>query len=250
MKRKLRWLVGAVLAGAVVPGGAMAGERAGPAADDRGAVGAAFTPPGAPMVLTRELRKTLVDGQSFVSRRRYAIRFVSEGEGWRVEGTLLASEVEAPADVPAALVELERTRSDEGLFPLRLDRAGLIVSQQGSQDPHSSARALAAAQSYLATAPLSSADRSAASALTARLQAQTRAAGGNWPTDLFRPAPGERSEVRRIPLGGGADGKVTVTMAAAGSPAGVLERLERRVVTETAGSRRLSVETWTLARAR
>ena len=246
MKRKLRLLVGAVLAGAVVPGGAMAGERAGPAADG----GAVFAPPGAPMVLTRELRKTLVDGQSFVSRRRYAIRFVPSLDGWQVEGTLLASEVEAPADVPAALVELERTRSDEGLFPLRLDRAGLIVAQQGSHDPQSSARALAAAQSYLATSPLSSADRSAAGALTARLQAQTRAAGGNWPADLFRPVPGERSEVRRIPLGGGADGKVTVTMAAAGSPAGVLERLERRVVTETAGSRRLSVETWTLARAR
>ncbi|MBC2664573.1 hypothetical protein H7F51_03455 [Novosphingobium flavum] len=213
-----------------------------------------FIPPAGPQVLTREVRKEFGNRESgkggeLVSRRSYAIRFVPEGSGWLVEGTLIGSEVEAPPMVAPELLEIERNRGDGGLFPLRLDSKGLIVSQAGSSDPASEAAVLKAAGTVLA-GKMSEADRGAVLAMAGRLQAQARTMGGNWPVDLFRPRAGEHSEVRDLPLAGGASGKVTITIAAVEQADGLLGRLERKVVTETAGTSRRSVETWTLARAR
>jgi hypothetical protein len=262
LRRKLELLLGATLAAlAAHAPAARAGAAANPPTDPysrlaRPAPGAApraaFAPPATPMVLTRELRRTLGDGQEVVSRRSYAVRFVPEGQGWTVEGEVVSSEVEAPPSVPAAIVALERGRSDDGLFPLRLDGEGLIVAQQGSSDPASAERALAVVRARLADAGLSPADRAAAVAMAEQLQRQSRSAGGNWPVDLFRPANGERSEVRTVPLGNGAEGRVTVTTAAAtaSSRTGLVDRFERKVLTETGGTSRLSVETWTLRRLR
>jgi len=210
----------------------------------------AFVPPRESMVLTRELRKVLGDGQVFTARRSYAIRFVPDGEGWRVEGSLLASEVEAPPGVPPQLAELERTRPDTGLFPLRLDRAGMILEQQGARDPRTSAALLDQARATLARSSLSDAERKGAEALVVRLQAQARAAGGNWPADLFHPRAAGRSETRNLPLVAGLDGQIRVTVAVRETPAGLMERMERKVVTEAGGTSRTSVETWTLARSR
>lgn len=42
---------------------------------------ASFVAPESPVVLTRELRRSLVDGKEVVSRRRYELRFVREGNG-------------------------------------------------------------------------------------------------------------------------------------------------------------------------
>lgn len=207
----------------------------------------AFHPPEAPVLLTRELRKTLPDGKEIVSRRRYAVRFVPQGAGYRVDGELVGAEVEAPPEL-ARLAEVERTRSDAGLFPLTLDRSGMIVAQQGDHDPAAEARTLAEAKVFLAgQADLSDADRAAALAMVVKLQAQARAVGGNWPADLFRPAEGERQESRELPLPDGSAGKVTVTIAARDTSDGLLAQLRRSVVTELAGTSRLSTETWILA---
>ena len=249
MRHRYDLLLGAALAALATP--ALAADAAPPAGTaPHEAADAAFSAPTGPLVLTRELRKTVAGNHEFVSRRRYAVRFAPEGAGWRVEGTLVSSEVEAPARMDPRLVELERARGDEGLFPLKLDRSGMIVAQSGGEDPRNDARTLAAATAVLGKAGLSPEDRAAALRLAAGLQAQARAAGGNWPVDLFRPRTGERSEVRRFPLGDHGEGRVTITVAAAGDARGVMERLQRRIVTETAGTSRLSVETWTMTRAR
>lgn len=249
MTSKIELLLGAALAAlTAVPAHAAEGPRTDtmpPRAAPQD-----FAPPQSPLVLTRELRKDFARGGELVARRRYAIRFVPEGNGWRVEGALVTSEVEAPETVSPQLLEIERTRSDEGLFPMRLDRRGLIVNQPGAADSANEAAMLAAARRFLADRGLPEGDRAAALALAERLQAQSRAAGGNWPVDLFRPRPGEHSEVRTLPALDGASGRVTITIAADDRPDGLLERLERRVVTEAAGSSRRSVETWTLSRAR
>jgi hypothetical protein len=208
---------------------------------------AAFHPPEAQVLLTRELRKALPDGEQIVSRRRYYIRFVPQGAGYGVEGDLVGAEVEAPPEL-ARLAEVERTRSDEGLFPLMLDNAGMIVAQSGDNDPAAEARTMAEAKAYLAQqTELSEADRAAALAMVAKLQAQARASGGNWPADLFRPADGERRESRELPLPDGSAGKVTVTINASDTPDGLLANFQRQIVTELEGTSRLSTETWTLA---
>lgn len=243
MTRKIQLLLGAALAMAAASAATAESVRA-------AAQAAAFAPPAGPMVLTREVRKTFGDGQVFVSRRRYAVRFAPQGEGWTLDGTLIASEVEAPPGVPPQLAELERNRRDDGLFPMHLDGAGMIVDQPGSSDPVTSGRALAAVGTALAGSNLSAADRQAASAFAASLHAQARAAGGNWPPDLFRPRRGLSSETRTMPAGGGAQGRVTIAITAGTGSGGLMERLERRVVTEAGGTSRLSVETWTLVQAR
>lgn len=244
MRHRDHLLLGAALL-ALVPGLAAPAHSADLPAPTRAA--AAFDPPGEPLVLTRELRKGFGAAHEFVSRRRYEIRFVPERGGWRVDGTLIASEVDAPPGMAPQLAELERTRSDTGLFPIHLDAAGAILVQPGANDPAANARMLDAAQSVLASTGMASAERAAALELAAQLQVQARAAGGNWPEDLFHPAPGRHSESRKLALGGAGEGKVTVTIDAAGDPRGLLSRLQRRIITETAGSSRLSIETWTLS---
>ena len=207
---------------------------------------AVFNPPAGSVLLTRELRKTLSDGKVIVSRRRYAIRFHPNATGYRVDGELVSADVEAPPEL-AQLADVERTRTDEGLFPLALDRDGLILEQQGADDPAAAARTMAAAREFLAKAQMTDAERAAALAMVAKLQTQARSAGGNWPADLFRPASGEHQESRELPLPDGSTGKVTVTITASDAAGGLLDRMQRRVVTELGGSARLSTETWTLA---
>jgi len=56
-----------------------------------------FHAPAGEQVLTRTLRRQLADGGSIVTMRRYAIRFVPAGDGYRVEGRQLDARVEAPA---------------------------------------------------------------------------------------------------------------------------------------------------------
>ena len=135
-------------------------------------------PPAGSVLLTRELRNAPSDGKEVVSRCRYAIRFHPNATGYRVEGELVGADVDAPPEL-AQLAEAERTRSAEGLFPLALDRHGLILEQQGADDPAAAARTMAADRDFIAKAQMTDAERTAALAMMAKLQAQTRAAGGN-----------------------------------------------------------------------
>jgi len=207
-----------------------------------------FRAPHAPVVLTRELRRSLADGQQLVVRRRYLVRFAATPTGWLVTADPLGAEVEAPAAL-AEMAEVERQRADTGLFPLELDHAGLIVARPAPTESVDAARARTAMAAYLARTDLSEEDRARARAMALRLQAQFQAAGNSWPADLFRPAPGTRSEHRDMPLPDGRSGKVTITIDAAETSGGLLDRFERRVVTEVEGTHRLTVERWTLAAA-
>jgi hypothetical protein len=67
------------------------------------------------------------------------------------------------------------------------------------------------------------------------------------PRDLFAPAETARSEHRAVALPDGDAGDVTVTFSAARDPAtGVMRQARREVVTELAGERRRTLETWRL----
>ena len=87
-----------------------------------------FAPPSTPMLYTRRLERSLVGGASLTVTRRFAVRFVLEADGFRVDGEQVDVTVEAPPQL-ATLAELERERVETGLFPLRLDPAGTIVGQ-------------------------------------------------------------------------------------------------------------------------
>jgi hypothetical protein len=206
-----------------------------------------FSPPDAPQVLTRTVWRTLADGKQIVVRRRYAVRFTRQGDGFLLDGQLLDAAVEAPPML-APLAELERRRSDNGLFPMLLDAAGRIRSGANPEaaNPAAHDNARAQSQGMLAATPLASAQRQESTAFLNQLAAQGMPAG--WPVDLFNPASAERSEHRRIALPSGLEGEVTVSIKVVGIHShGMPNAVERTVTTVMAGNARTSREQWTLA---
>ncbi len=152
---------------------------------------------GTPLILTRELRRVLAGGAAIVSRRSYRIAFVREGQGWRVDGAQVASEVEAPPQL-AALAALEQARKDDGLFPLYLDENGLIVAQSGSSDQVAAGKAQTLVFGTIKQLALATAETNTAAEMTDKIVTQHRSVGGNWPADLFRPALARQPQVRDL----------------------------------------------------
>jgi hypothetical protein len=208
-----------------------------------------FSPPESPLVLTRTVWRTLADGKEIVVRRRYAVQFTRQDDGFLLDGRLLDAAVEAPP-LLAAMAELERKRGDDGLFPLMLDAAGRIRDRNGARlaPPELRDQAQGRAQNLLAATPLDPAQRQETSAFLKALAAQGAPAA--WPADLFNPAPGEHREHRRIALPDGQEGAVDVVVKALGvHPDGLPEAVERTVTTVLAGTARTSREQWTLVPA-
>ncbi|MCW1401406.1 hypothetical protein OKA06_03315 [Novosphingobium sp. MW5] len=208
-----------------------------------------FTPPEGPLILTRELRRALGRTAEIITRRSYEIRFVPDGAGWRVDGKLVDSEVDAPAEL-AALAALEKARKDDGLFPLKLDAQGRIVEQRAPSDAAATLKARELANQTVEKIDMVSADKTVAKQMIQRIAAQSQGAPGSWPVDLFRPAERSRVDVREIPLPDGKQGRITVTMQASPNESGQLKQLDRRIVTEIDGTSRLSVESWSMSEVR
>ncbi len=206
----------------------------------------AFSAPAGPLTLTRELRRMIGRSKQIVTRRSYEIRFVPEGNGWRVEGTLISSEVEAPAEL-AELAALEKARKDDSLFPLMLDSQGLIVTQRPPTDAVATDKARIVANKAVEKIDMTATDKTVAKQMIQTIATQSQASGSNWPVDLFRPPVEPVIDVRSIPLPGGNQGRVTVTMRARPTSTGGLQQLDRRVLTEIGDTRRLSEETWSMS---
>lgn len=205
-----------------------------------------FEPPAGDLVLTRTVWRYLPDGQQIRVERSYAVRFLAEVGGFRLEGRLIDAVVDAPADL-APFAELERTRPDPTLFPVRLDAEGRVRADGTAPQAETRLKAAALARATLARAALTGADRQAADQQVATLSAGPGVYGA-IPADLFRPRPGERRERRRIPLPGGMEGEVEVAIRVEGiQQSGLPSRVERTVTTELAGTARVSREVWTLA---
>lgn len=207
-----------------------------------------FTPPESQLVLTRVLHSPLADGKEVVARRSYAVHIRPDGDGFRVDGELLGCEVEAPPPLQA-LAEIERKRPDTGLFPMRLDRRGMLVPAATAPQPGEAAgKAAAIASRAIDGSALDSAERSEAQGFIAHIR--SKASATLWPSDLFRPEPGRRVEEQQFALPGGGEGRITIEInARTDSAPGVLSELGRTVVTEMAGTRRVTREEWTISQA-
>ena len=204
-----------------------------------------FVAPERPMILTRTLRRPLPDGKEVISRRSYEVRFVADGEGFRIDGTLVDVAVEAPPSL-AALAAVERGRGDAGMFPMRLDAGGRLLAGSDPQAGESIARALDIVARELGQMRLAAFDMMQAQAFAERFR--QRPGISQWPADLFRPASGKHREERTIPLPGGARGHVTVEIEARGQGrGGLLVSLSRTVTTDLDGDLRMTFESWTLS---
>lgn len=210
----------------------------------------AFAPPeGVPMLLSRTVRRELSDGKTIVATRRYRVTFHRTAEGWTIDGTLVASEVNAPEKL-AALAAIERQRPDPGLFPILLDPMGLIRPQDPSTGPDNAVPPAAIEEGVrLITARFPS----AADAPTRDLAIQQLRALASqktmirWPTTLFLPIAGTTREERRLTVGEGIDGAIVTELEHIPAEAhATMARLERRIETRIADSSRIAREEWTL----
>lgn len=203
-----------------------------------------FAPPSTPLVLTRTIWRSLYDGKELVVRRRYAVRIFPEGAGFKVAGELIDSAVDAPAPL-AALAEMERQRPDSVMFPLHLDARGQILPHSVAPDRTIHHSGGIEALRLIGNSAMDPAGKALASSFINQVIANVT--NGQWPTDLFNGAMGERHEQRRIALPGGGEGEVTVSVAVRGQlEAGLPRAIERTVVTELEGTRKVSREQWTL----
>lgn len=227
---------------ALIPGLALAA-----AAPPRAAEAARpFVPPGDGLVLTREVRRPLSNGEEVVARRSYAITFRRDGDGFIVDGHQIAIEVDAPANL-AMLAEIERRRSDSGMFPMRLDAQGIIVSEGGAGDAAAVAAATGEVARMVAHSALPASDRADVSGFVQQIKA--RGDKVQWPRDLFRPAPGEHRETHDFALPQGGLGHVVIAIDAdVDAPGDLPRRLERTVTTGYAGSERVTREIFQMER--
>lgn len=238
MTRRALFLAGAA---ALVP--ALAAVQAGSALAET--VASQFAPPSTALTLTRILYRPLTGGKQIVVTRRYAIRFAPEGEGYRLDGELIGAEVDAPP-LLARLAEIERNRTDSGLFPARLDSQGIIRSMGGSIDRDARLKSVKVGELMIGSAAISAAGKQEGTALLN--QVASSAGTSTWPMTLFNPGQGERVEIRKVPLADGSQGEVEVRIHAEGlMPGGLARQVERVITTRLEGTTRVSREVWTLS---
>ena len=211
-----------------------------------------FAPPeGLPLLLTRTLRRELADGGAIVATRRYRVTFSRSVTGWTIDGALVASEIETPPAL-AALAAIERQRPDDALFPIRLDAAGVIQPRDGTATPDGPAwRAALDKATKLASARIMPAnDGAALNLLVQQMQSVAGAATlSRWPITLFLPDQGNSREERRFTLPEGTEGSIVAELECLRAEGlETMGRAERRVVTEIAGTRRVTRELWSLER--
>ena len=207
----------------------------------------AFAPPrDRPLVLSRTVVRELRDGAAIVATRRYRVTFHPRADGWEVEGTLIASEIDVPPAL-AAIAAFERDRPEDGLFPMKLDHTGRIVSEPASSGLGREAvrGALGAAKQLAGTS-----EAGAPGGFLTQLGAAAASPGGGqtgWPEGLFLPhgLSGTSEQTFRLP--DGSDGRVLVLLDSEAAPAlATMGRARRTVVTQVAGTRRVAREEWTL----
>lgn len=213
---------------------------------------AAFAPPAdSPLILSRTVARELRDGAQIVATRHYRVTFHPIAEGWQVDGTLIASEIDVPPAL-AVLAAIERERPDEGMFPILLDRTGRIVSEPSASGlgREAVAGALGAAKQLAAKHLPETGAAAAPAGFLAQIGAAAASPGGGqtaWPEALFLPGglSGTTEQVFKLP--DGSDGSIQVSLDCEAAPGlATMGRARRTVVTQVAGSRRVAREEWTL----
>ena len=208
---------------------------------------ARFAPPPAPMLYTRRLERVLPDGASFVVVRSFAVRFVPDGAGFRVDGSQVSVDVVAPASLER-FAQMERERVETALFPIALDVAGRIVGHAEGQGSAQLDAAVREALARLDRATFEAGGRAEAVRFVEALHQSAGKVLTEPPADLFAPEGVPREERREVALPGGGAGAVRVHFSAeVDAGTGLMREAMREVVTELGTDRRRTLETWRLA---
>ncbi len=204
-----------------------------------------IAPPAQPMTYRRSLERFMRGGESFKATRDFSVRMTSHGLGYRVEGFQTAVRVEAPASLHQ-FVDLEERRVEDGVFPLTLDAAGLITEGRGpvAFGPEVEIAMESVRQTALRV------DGPDVDELRQLVSAMHQAGAGlitYLPQDIFAPVTSDRTDRRIIELPWGDTGSVTTIFHGERDPVtGLMCNADREVITEMAGDRRRTLESWQL----
>jgi hypothetical protein len=214
------------------------------------APGRPINPPATPMLFVRRLTRELSGNYAIVAERKFKVRFAALADGFRIEGEQVDCVVDAPPNL-AAYARIEQERIETGLFPLDLDRSGLIRSSAGETSHASLDRAIDLALEQVRAMHLPDADKYEAQAFLFGLQRAAGSISSEPPADLFTPPAVAEQISREVALPGGLVGSITTSFSGKVSPeSGLLDEAERIVLTGTAGSTRKTLEHWKLERLR
>lgn len=200
-----------------------------------------FSPRTEPYRMVRELIRELGNGQQVRVTREWALRFLRDGDGYRLAGEQIQVDVAAPPGLEM-LAKLEQARVEHGPIRNRLNAAGMIIGGSGQTANESFSAALQIVADMLPGQQAS--DRSALSQLQMRLDN----AISPLPVDLFAPMLSEWSEEREMPLANGTSGQIAISYNATRDARSGVMTTTRRELTSTVGdSSRKTVESWSLA---
>jgi len=210
------------------------------------AAGLSFAPPAGPMVFRRKLRRQLGGNYSLTVERGFEIGFERVRAGFFVTGRQIDVAVNAPENLEA-YARLERERREEGIFPLLLDDRGLIRSGPETVSSASLDQAIERALNQVAAELKSQPEIAEARSFILGLQQAAGRISSAMPADLFAPPGTIQRAQRTIELPGGLSGTLSTEFSGAVSPeTGLLETAQRIVVTDAGGTRRETVESWSL----
>lgn len=203
-----------------------------------------FKPPAEALIISRTVIRELSDGKQIKVVRRYAAQFETDAQGFRLDGKLIDVVVDVPPMLNS-LAEIERSRNDSGMFPVYISPNGSILSKSNESaiDQNARKNMAARATAMLADSGMPQQNLQISSQFVANFMQS--GSGSPWPVDLFLVRPGEHRQSRVISLPGGAEGRIeVVTIVKSLLPIGLPQTVDRTVVTQTAGSRRVSHEIW------
>ena len=205
-----------------------------------------FAPPPTPLLYSRTLVRTLGDGAQVLVRRDFSIRFARHSEGFRIDGSQVAAEVQMPESL-SQLAKIERERREENLFPIQLDSSGQIRGGPEYKPAEHIDRAVAVVEQRVSGGNFDEEDRQAISGMLQAAHRQGESLVSALPGDLFSPSAASKRDVRDIPLPGGTTGSLEVLFEARVDPkTGLLQQAERRIVTRLSDSERVTSETWAI----
>jgi hypothetical protein len=203
-------------------------------------------PRGGPMTFTRRLERGLAGGAKLVVSRSFSVRFAQTAEGWTLAGEQVGAAVEAPERI-AALAAMERRRKETGLFPVVLDREGLIVREGTAGRAQELDQAIAVVREALARRNLAADEQRAYDGFVRAVHDAGAKMSSTFPGDLFAPRDTAGHTVREVALPGGGSGTIEIAFTATVDPAtGVMRRARRDIVTAIGDDRRLTREDWSL----
>lgn len=202
--------------------------------------------PDRPCHLTRRLDRVLLDGAVIQVERKWRIMFTEQLNGCVVQGTQVSVAVDAPPSLKA-LADIELNRNETALFPLTLDRDGLLPVEGTASAADDMKEALDAAETFIAAAPADPDRKAQARAFASSLDRQASRMLSRLPRDLFFPRSLEWSEDRDLALASGSIGRVSIRFQAQTTPeTGLLQSAERAIVTTIEDASRTSREVWEL----